>query len=60
MQCVLGFFPSKCPSKIEKSKLKIFEFPSYFVILHVNTGARQGGSSLPVSAHARTLNPPPP
>ena len=25
-----------------------------------NTGARQGGSSLPVCAHARTLNSPPP
>ena len=25
-----------------------------------NTGARQGGPSLPVSANARTLNPPPP
>ena len=24
-----------------------------------NTGARQRGSSLPVSAHARTINPPP-
>ena len=27
------------------------------MIISNNTGARQGGSSLPVSAHARTLNP---
>jgi hypothetical protein len=45
---------------IEYLFLIIYKFPSAARVgVLLNTGARQGGSSLPVSAHARTLKFPP-
>ena len=47
---------------VEDVVLLIMSLQQIELICNINTCARQGGSSLPVSAHARTLNqqPPPP
>ena len=43
----------------EKDVVRDFKVGDIVKTTSYNTGACQGGSSLPVSAHARTLNPPP-